>query len=67
MKYEVIKMFCDKETGEIKLIGSFHEYNQKRANELIKLGFLEAKNEQQKDQVTVIEDKPKRTRKKASE
>jgi hypothetical protein len=40
MKYEVIKMFCDKETGEIKLAGSFHECNQKRGNELIKLGFL---------------------------
>lgn len=50
MKYEVIKMFCDKETGEIKLIGSFYEANQKRGNELIKLGFLKGEEKPTKKQ-----------------
>ncbi|MDC2866518.1 hypothetical protein [Bacillus sp. BP-3] len=40
MKYEVLKDFCDKETSEIRLAGSFYEFDKKRANELIKLGFL---------------------------
>lgn len=43
-------MFRDKETSEIKLAGSFYEYEQKRANELIKLGFLKGEEKQSKKQ-----------------
>lgn len=40
MSYKVIKEFLDKKTKKIYIVGSEYESDQKRANELIKLGFL---------------------------
>lgn len=41
MKFEVLKKFKDKETGEIYLAGSLYETSkQSRADELAKKGFV---------------------------
>lgn len=49
MKYKVIKEFQDKKTKNIYILGSEYECDQKRGNELIKLGFLKGDEKQEKD------------------
>lgn len=42
MKVKVVYEYRDKETGELKKLGTVHEYKPDRAQELIAGGFVEA-------------------------
>lgn len=45
MKVEVTKRFVDRNTKEMRKVGEIHDYNEERAKELIKNGFVkEVKN-----------------------
>jgi hypothetical protein len=49
MKFEVIKEFRDKESGQIYLVGSNYEVDkQKRADELLDKGFLKGEKKKSK-------------------
>ncbi|MFS0864121.1 hypothetical protein [Fredinandcohnia sp. 179-A 10B2 NHS] len=46
MKFTVIKEFQDKKTKQIHIVGSEYECDQKRGNELVKLGYLKGEEKQ---------------------
>ena len=66
MKVKVIKEFNDLQNDLVtRAVNDVYECSEERAEELIKLGYVEAEKEEEKEEAEKAKEKPKKTTKTA--